>query len=196
MEKYKEIVELLKAELAQGKYPVGSRFPSEYELGNRFDCSRLTANKAVKMLVAEGWLERGVRGSGTRVRQLSQFSKGTVLYLGLLAHVFFSTLLSGVSNRANFRGYYVTVGNPNASEFNGFLARAYASRKFVGIVTDAYGYFDELCPGLPVVYIDTCDRIYHPEKNYVACDNAGGARKMIRTLVAHGYLNSVIYTSS
>ncbi len=196
MEKYKEIHQTLVEELENGKYPVGAHFPSEYELGIRFDCSRLTANKAVKLLVADGWLERGVRGSGTRVRQLSHFPKGTILYLGLLDHVFFATLLSGISNRANYRGYYVTVGYPNATEFNGFLNRACASGKFAGIVTDGYGYFDEMCPGLPVVYIDTCDKAYHAEKNYVVSDNLGGGRRMLQALAARGYRDIVIYASS
>jgi len=48
-----EILSVLLRELEEGKYPVGSRFPSEYDLALRFDVSRLTTNKAVAVL-AEG----------------------------------------------------------------------------------------------------------------------------------------------
>ncbi len=54
----------------------GARFPSEYELQERFTVSRFTANKAVALLAAEGLLKRGVRGSGTYVKKLNQFPKG------------------------------------------------------------------------------------------------------------------------
>ena len=64
MGKTESIVEILKQELAEGKYPVNSRFPSEYELSDRFNVNKKTANKAVTLLVTEGLLERGRGGKG------------------------------------------------------------------------------------------------------------------------------------
>lgn len=48
--------------LAAGKYPGGTRFPSEYELAERFGVHKITANKAVSLLVNEHLLKRGSRG--------------------------------------------------------------------------------------------------------------------------------------
>jgi GntR family transcriptional regulator len=54
---YQQIVDLLRRELAEGKYPSESRFPSERELAVRFEISRTTANKVLSMLVADRQLQ-------------------------------------------------------------------------------------------------------------------------------------------
>ena len=54
---YQQIVELLRQELAEGRYPTEGRFPSERELAARFAISRTTANKVLSMLVADGQLQ-------------------------------------------------------------------------------------------------------------------------------------------
>jgi GntR family transcriptional regulator len=53
---YQQIVELLRRELMEGKYPSDGRFPSERELAARFEISRTTANKVLSMLLADGLL--------------------------------------------------------------------------------------------------------------------------------------------
>ena len=54
---YQQIVTLLRQELAEGKYPVNSRFPSERELAARFEISRTTANKVLSVMAADGLLQ-------------------------------------------------------------------------------------------------------------------------------------------
>lgn len=54
---YQQIVDLLRRELAEGKYPAESRFPSERELAARFGISRTTANKVLSMLMADRLLQ-------------------------------------------------------------------------------------------------------------------------------------------
>jgi len=54
---YQQIVDLLRRELHEGKYPEGDRFPSERELAARFEISRTTANKVLSMLVADRQLQ-------------------------------------------------------------------------------------------------------------------------------------------
>ena len=197
MEKYKEIVEVLKAELAQGKYPVDSRFPSEYELANRFGVAHPTANKAVGELVSAGFLVRGKRGSGTRVCLTEKFPKGRILYVGRLDHLTPCRELKGFSTRAFQRGYYVTAANPPYMELRGFLSKAVATGEFAGIVSYAYHNFNELCPSLPIVYLDN-DKFDasldgHPELNYVTSANQAGSYDMVKYLEGKGYRNIVIY---
>ncbi len=194
MDKYKEILAVLTKELEAGKYPVGTHFPSEYDLGNRFDVSRLTANKAVRMLVADGWLERGVRGAGTIVRQSQKFPKGMILYVGGLVQSTPNLSLDGLYSRAFQRGYYVTVAAPTDTTLNSFLATAVASGLFAGIVTADYFWFDDQCPGLPVVYLGN----YYTSGNHIArhlviSDNEEISHRMVQELAAHGYRCPVVF---
>jgi GntR family histidine utilization transcriptional repressor len=58
----------LKGALARGRYPPGSRMPSETELVARFRVSRMTANRALRELQAEGLVQR-IQGRGTFAAQ-------------------------------------------------------------------------------------------------------------------------------
>ncbi len=65
---YLQIKDVLKHKIITNEYPVGSTIPSENELEDMFDVSRMTIRQAVNELVNEGLLkkERG-RGKGTIV---------------------------------------------------------------------------------------------------------------------------------
>ena len=52
--------------IKSGEYPLGSKIPSEIELADLFQVSRVTANKAIKEMSVMGVLER-IRGRGTFV---------------------------------------------------------------------------------------------------------------------------------
>lgn len=67
--RYATVERQLLAELAQGRYPVGSRFPTEMELCARFGVSRHTVREALRRLSDMGLLQRH-QGSGTLVRAL------------------------------------------------------------------------------------------------------------------------------
>ncbi len=55
----------------QGRYQPGDRIPGEPEIADLLGVSRMTVNKAVLSLVAEGWLRRE-QGSGTYVSEKSE----------------------------------------------------------------------------------------------------------------------------
>ena len=195
MQKSEQILETLTTELTQGQYPVGAKFPSEYELANRFRVARLTVNKAVDQLVAAGWLERGVRGSGTRVRNHRKFPKGRILYIGNLMHNLTTSMaLTGLSSQAFQRGYYVTAASPSDTALGDFLATAVASEDFTGIVTSNYLWFDNLCSGLPVVYLDYFISGSHSALYHITSNNAEACRQMVKAVTTRGYRNPVIYT--
>ncbi len=63
---YQRIKEHIKQEIRSGALPEGGRVPSESALMADFRASRMTVNRAVRELSAEGWLER-VQGAGTFV---------------------------------------------------------------------------------------------------------------------------------
>lgn len=60
------LADALSAEIGSGAYPVGSRFPSEQELQDRFEVGRHTIREALKILAEQGLLGRR-RKTGTVV---------------------------------------------------------------------------------------------------------------------------------
>ncbi|MFC3931547.1 GntR family transcriptional regulator [Streptococcus dentapri] len=63
---YIRIHDAIKHDIDQGIWKIGSRLPSERDLSDSFDVSRMTLRQAITLLVDEGILERRV-GSGTYV---------------------------------------------------------------------------------------------------------------------------------
>jgi DNA-binding GntR family transcriptional regulator len=66
MTRYKELRQILADEIAAGKHVVGGRFPTEFELCDRFGVSRHTVREALRMLQDQGLLSRQA-GAGTTV---------------------------------------------------------------------------------------------------------------------------------
>ncbi|WP_025739602.1 histidine utilization repressor [Salinivibrio socompensis] len=59
--RYQQIKNFIQENIEARVWPVGTRIPTEYELCDQFNVSRMTVNKAVRDLVAEGLLERTPR---------------------------------------------------------------------------------------------------------------------------------------
>jgi DNA-binding LacI/PurR family transcriptional regulator len=64
--KYQQILDDLKESIACGKYAVGERLPSEYDLVKVFGTSRVTVNRALRELQLTGLIDRRA-GSGSYV---------------------------------------------------------------------------------------------------------------------------------
>ena len=68
--KYERVKRALIHDIASGRYPAGSAFPSEAQLLEQFEVSRPTLVRSLQELVAEGWLYRQ-QGRGTFVADRS-----------------------------------------------------------------------------------------------------------------------------
>jgi GntR family histidine utilization transcriptional repressor len=66
--RYLKVKEHIRARIASGEFGPGARVPSENELVSRFGLSRMTVNRALRELAADGWLKRRP-GVGSFVRQ-------------------------------------------------------------------------------------------------------------------------------
>lgn len=65
---YQRVKDAIIAHVLSGDWPKGSRVPSENELTRTLGISRMTANRALRELTGEGWLERR-QGAGTFVAE-------------------------------------------------------------------------------------------------------------------------------
>lgn len=63
---YRQLMQRLRGDIASGVYPVHSRIPSEQELCDSYQVSRVTVRKALAELTREGLLRR-MQGKGTFV---------------------------------------------------------------------------------------------------------------------------------
>ncbi|MEU1731176.1 GntR family transcriptional regulator [Streptosporangium sp. NPDC020145] len=66
---YREIASIVRARVQDGTYARGDQLPREEDLAAQLGVNRVTVNRALKVLVAEGLL-RVHRGKGTFVREL------------------------------------------------------------------------------------------------------------------------------
>jgi GntR family transcriptional regulator len=65
---YRQIADRLRAGIREGRYPEGAPLPSETQLAEMYDVTRMTACQAVDVLKNEG-LVRSEHGRGVFVRQ-------------------------------------------------------------------------------------------------------------------------------
>lgn len=70
---YEQVKAFVKGHISSGQWRPGDPVPSESALSQKFGVARMTANRALRELMAEGLVTR-VRGSGTRVAELHRIS--------------------------------------------------------------------------------------------------------------------------
>ncbi|SEU46678.1 GntR family transcriptional regulator [Nonomuraea wenchangensis] len=66
---FREVAHDIRAKIEDGTYPLGQKLPTEVELAEQYGVTRVTVNRALRILVAEGWV-RVHRGVGTIVRDI------------------------------------------------------------------------------------------------------------------------------
>lgn len=70
---YEQVKSFIRARISGGEWRPGDTVPSEAALMHQFGISRMTVNRALRELAAEGLVVR-VQGSGTRVAELHRIS--------------------------------------------------------------------------------------------------------------------------
>ena len=153
IDKTGQIADVLRQELADGIYPAGGRFPSEYDLAERFQVHKSTANKAVSMLAAEGLLVRGGRGAGTRVLRQMKFPRGILGFVGSLNHPYPTAVLRGMQKMALAHGFLTTVFAPSPEEEADCL-KLLPESSLAGVVICRNGLLLKN-DSLPVIHVDS-----------------------------------------
>ena len=187
MSKITDLAAELRKLLASGLYPPGARFISEYEIENRYNISRITANKAVSILAAEGLLERGKRGSGTFVKNISRFPKGWIAAIENLSTVYNTRVYAGAAQEAYAQGYVLAVLRPQTSGMADILNNLKNS-DCVGIIG-----FSSLLEMVPLDYPKTVihldgvlNTLDDRKRHSVTCANRSAAYEMMSRIIASG----------
>ena len=193
MSKINDLAAELRKLLASGLYPDGARFLSEYEIENRYGISRITANKAVAILVSEGLLIRGKRGSGTFVKRTKSFPKGWIAAIETLNSQYNSRIIAGAVSEAYAQGYMLSILSPQISNLDGSLEWGnifsdISESDCVGVigVTTLLNFLPENYTK-PVVYMDGILTPDDSKKvNTVTCENFNAAYRMMQKIIAAG----------
>lgn len=77
--KYAIVYDKLRKRLSEGRFPVGSRLPTEEQLAGQFSVSRITVRRALEQLVFEGYVNRR-QGSGYSIVSLSPPQQNAITY--------------------------------------------------------------------------------------------------------------------
>ena len=193
MSKIGDLTDKLRELLASGTFLPGARFPSEYELQERFGVSRMTANKAVSLLVAEGLLTRGVRGSGTYVNKTANFPKGWIAAIEEFEHPYNMGMIAGAAQEAFARGYMLSVFRPNLNGM-GYLMNSLIDSDCLGVLGTFY-QFDAFPADFPkpVICLDSgIEPGRGRQRHSVTCDNYGAAHEMMSKILNSGKKNAVM----
>lgn len=76
---YRQLMDSIKRKILSGELAVGDRLESERDMSKKYNISRMTVRKALKLLEDEGIL-KSIRGSGTYVECLPR--DGNAIFLG------------------------------------------------------------------------------------------------------------------
>lgn len=193
MNKFDSIYLKLKSQLDEGIYPAGSRFPSESTLADEFSVNKMTMNKVVSMLVNDGYLQRGVRGAGTRVLAPALRLRGTMVFLSPLTN-YAVEVLQGVYSECARQNFAVIVESPEIEEL-GHRMQLLCSQNISGVISATFGV-----PLLPENMLSVCvDSEVRPlaagqNVQFVNSNNFQGGVQMMQEIIKRGHREILIYS--
>ena len=187
MNKRDKIIEYIYTQIKNKKWQLGDKILSEYELADKFEVNKKTANVAVNTLVSRGILERGRGKSGTIVKNVVVYPKGVITYLGELQD-FHKDIVVGAEKTARAHDYAIQYVAPPVTHL-GKLWEQLKAYNISGLLTSSYGTIAEELP-FPVIHIDhnVPERsAYHT----VNSDNFQAGKIITEYLLSMGHRNIV-----
>lgn len=116
---YKTISNQIKTWIEQGKFDSTNQIPTTTELAEEFNTSPMTINKALQVLVKEGFVTR-LAGKGTFIKERSSIKIsnsqkkhgliGAIVY-DTSHHSLWSRALRGIEDALQINGYNLIIGN-------------------------------------------------------------------------------------
>jgi DNA-binding LacI/PurR family transcriptional regulator len=191
---YKQIEEIIEADITKGALRAGDRVPSERELCERYGVSVTPVRRALQRLVMRGLVLRR-RGSGSYVAEPAR-SDGPVnlifhKWVELETDPVYGELLAGIVDGAGARGRSILVRhvreeNPSPAE-TAKLAEAVGRSRAGGVLLmgspdrSVLAALAEVAPTVQVGH-----RLTDPGLNYVGADVAGAVSAGCEAMLAAG----------
>jgi DNA-binding LacI/PurR family transcriptional regulator len=204
--KYRKILEELRSGILGGRYRVGERLPSETDLGDRFEVSRLTVQRALKELQIEGLVDRRA-GSGTYINPQKK-SHGHLfgLIIPRLGETeIFEAICRGMAKAGRSGGHALLWGDTLHSADSGAnqarqLCAEYIERRVSGVFfASIEGVADKdalnlvisetlAAAGIPLVLLDRCICSYPQRSRFdlVGIDNRRAGYRVAQHLIDRG----------
>ncbi|MBR2426890.1 MAG: substrate-binding domain-containing protein [Lentisphaeria bacterium] len=197
-EKEQYLVDYLLDRIKNGSYKIGGRIPSEYQLAQKFNVDKGTANRAVAQLVTRGYLKRTRGAGGTILLRKELFPLKKLVYIGVIPsiHSFYARLLKGLEESAYAAGCSLTVLPigfvKNYQVFSERLAALQPDAVFVGGESPVVKL-----PDVPVLCLDTMVKHGNGDKTYlINPDNFTAGRILLENIWKHGHRKVLHYSSS
>lgn len=118
--RYQMILDVVKARIESGQYPLGRKIPSSRSLAKEFRTTILTVNKALDNLVERGFIRKEAK-RGSFVTESSLWNRGrdAASRAGLIcamisdtsASQYWGRILKGIGDAINQRGFHLLVAN-------------------------------------------------------------------------------------
>ncbi|HZJ88919.1 MAG TPA: GntR family transcriptional regulator [Sphaerochaeta sp.] len=200
--KYLHIVNWTIEQIENGTFLPGSRFFSEYQLTERFSCSRQTVRRALEVLEQQGRITR-VQGSGTFIageRQNNNTPEDKSMTVGLvftyMDSYIFPSIVRGIGDVLLDHGYLIQLAwTDNSIAKESAALRLMMDTQLDGLIIeptrsalpsaniDLYNLLAE--QETPVVFIDSC----YPELPfpYVALDDTEAGWLATNYLIERGH---------
>lgn len=196
-EKEQYLVDYLLEKIKNGSYKIGGRIPSEYQLAQKFNVDKGTANRAVSRLVTLGYFKRTRGAGGTVLVRNELFPVRKFVYYGVipLYHSFYSRLLQGLLHSAYAAGCSLNIlsnkGIVNFQIFSDRLAALQPDAVFVG----GQSHIIDL-PDVPIFCLDTMVVHGSRENTYlINPDNFMAGRILLEEIWKKGHRKVLHYSS-
>jgi GntR family transcriptional regulator of arabinose operon len=207
---YRQIQEYFQEQIRTGQLKNDDKIPSEKELMEQFEVSRITIATALVQLAKEGWIYR-IPGRGSFVKEVvgeelvnpeqavgRENGKKITLIIPTLQDFFAIRLISGINDVLMEQGYYLYVALSNNSiETEKSLILENVSGGTSGLIIfpcDAQTYNEEILAlklrNYPFVLIDRC--FAGVETNFVCTDSMEGAKLALNHLWELGHRDIAI----
>jgi GntR family transcriptional regulator, arabinose operon transcriptional repressor len=189
-EKQQNIAEKLMEEIRAGIWKNNEKLPPESEIGKRFGVNKLTANKALGILVGKDYCRRSRGRGGTVVTWQEGQCKGLIGCFQGNSNSYFHTIVRGIQSvfyRRNYlMAYFTNIPNSESLSIEQQLAR-YDLKGFLSIQT--------VLGELPFPFLVVSGNVERYQSlNFVTCDNEGSGRLQALHLLDMGH-KEIVYVS-
>lgn len=189
-QKQEQIADKLMEEIHSGRWTKGDKLPSEGEIADRFMVNKLTANKAIGILVGKDYCRRSSGRGGTVVTWQEGGFKGIIGCFQGNQNSYFHAITRGIESvihqRNYLMAYFIKLVNLSGISVEQQLARS----EIKGLISVQANFGD-----LPFPLIVVDGSVPTKEKfNYITCDNEGSGRLQAQHLLKMGH-REIVYVS-